>query len=74
MKIAFFCVEKSDGFCPLESPSSLKHRNVPEKPDSQLSDKIKEDEVSSSEEVFKSDCSLEKKTEKGKQKFPTTSI
>lgn len=33
--------------------------NHSEKPDSQVQERIKEDEVSSSEEAFKTDCSAE---------------
>lgn len=46
--------------------SSLQTAKEPEKPDSQHSDKIKEDEVSSSEEAFKTNSSVVNSTEEGK--------
>lgn len=54
----------ANGFGSLKPPS-LEHRKDPEKPDSQLSHKMKDDEVSSSQEAFKSEGSFDSKTEKG---------
>lgn len=36
-----------------------------EKPDTQIPDKIKEDEVTSSEEAFKLDCTVEEQSNEG---------
>lgn len=62
----FFTEPMANGFSSVKAPTTMEHRNFPEKPDSQLSGKIKEDEVSSSEEAFKADGPLKNKTEEGK--------
>lgn len=54
----------------LKSPTSVLNKDVCEKPDSQLSEKIKEDEVSSSEEAFKMDNVGENITKEGKMLGP----